>query len=266
IAQFGWRETLVFMGIAAFIFGLPLSLLMRHKPQPYGYLPDGDTYEPANLEKIDPSKRIKEQPSNSLSTGFSTKEVLKSRAFWMLSAAFFFQQASTSAVFVHIVPYLESVQLSPTLAAGAVTGMTLGSLIGRVGFGFLGDFTNKRYLIAIALTLQTIGVFIFSFVSAEQSWLLILFLLIYSPGYGGTIPVRPALQADYFGTKNFGTIMGLMAAVSMVGGLASPIIAGWLFDVTGSYRFAWRLFTLITLPSIPLIALAKPPKPKVQSS
>ena len=124
---------------------------------------------------------------------------------------------------------------------------------------------NRRYLIAIALALQIIGLFIFSFVGLEKLWLIVPFLLFYAPGYGGAIPLRPALQADYFGTRSFGTIMGLTATLQMLGGLASPVVAGWVFDVTGSYRLVWRLFALITIPGISLILLAKPPRAKQES-
>jgi cyanate permease len=58
----------------------------------------------------------------------------------------------------------------------------------------------------------------------------------------------------------------LMASISMVGGLFSPVLAGWMFDVTGSYRQAWQLFSLITLPSVILILLAKPPQTSPESS
>ena len=68
------------------------------------------------------------------------------------------------------------------------------------------------------------------------------------------------MQADYFGIRNFGTIMGLMSSISMLGGLFSPVVAGWIFDVTGSYSVAWQLFGITTIPSILLILLAKPPK------
>jgi len=166
----------------------------------------------------------------------------------------------TSAVAVHIVAYLESIDVPTSMAALMVTGMTLCSLIGRLGFGFSGDFINKRYLIALAFGLQTIGLFLFSLITADRMWLLILFLLTFGPGFGAPIPLRPALQADYFGTKNFGTIMGLMIVISTIGGLVSPVVAGYIFDVTNSYHFAWQLFTVITLPSIPLILLARPPK------
>ena len=264
IGQFGWRETLTFAGVVLWVIGLPLSLVMRHKPSQYGYLPDGETKktmnDPTTTSNGRPLSQTIEVGSGASTANFTTKGALKTPAFWLLSFAFFFQQVGTSAVMVHIVPYLESVKVPTAIAATVVTGMTLASLIGRLGLGLLGDFTNKRYLIAAALGLQTVGLFIFSTISADKVWLLIIFLLTFGPGYGGPIPLRPALQADYFGTKSFGTIMGLTAVISMAGGLVSPVVAGWIFDVTGSYRLAWQIFTLITLPAIPLMVLARPPK------
>jgi OFA family oxalate/formate antiporter-like MFS transporter len=177
-----------------------------------------------------------------------------------LSLIFFFYQAGASALAVHIVPYLEIVNVAPTIAATAVTGLTIVSLVGRFVFGFLGDLRSKRHLIAIAMALQIVGLFVFSLIDVSKSWLIVVFLLIYAPGYGGPIPLRPALQADYFETRSFGTIMGLMSLITMIASLTSPVIAGWIFDVTGSYRIAWQIFALITIPAIPLILLAKPPK------
>jgi OFA family oxalate/formate antiporter-like MFS transporter len=249
--RFGWQHTLFLIGIGLWLTVLPLSLVMRHRPEPYGYLPDGAT-TPA-------------QPSDARVTGqrsingLPAKLVLRTSSFWFLASGAFFQQIGTSAVMVHIVPYLESVNVQTTIAALAVTGMTLCSLIGRIGFGMLGDFANKRFLIAASLGLQAVGLFVFSTISADRLWLLILFLLTFGPGYGGPIPLRPALMADYFGTKNFGTIMGLSGVVSMAGGLVSPVLAGWIFDSTGSYQLAWTIFAFITLPAIPLMLLARPP-------
>lgn len=266
INQYGWRETLTVLAVVLWIIGILLSLVMRHKPGQYGYLPDGKTIDPA-YQLTDESSvhlpgELLSQDSDASSIGFMAKAALKTRAFWLLAFVFFFQHLGTSAVMVHIVPYLESVKLPTTIAAMAVTGMTLCSVIGRLGFGFLGDFVDKRYLVAIAVVLQTIGLFIFSFIDADKAWLIIPFLLTYAPGYGGPIPLRPALQADYFGTRNFGTIMGLMSAISMTSGLFSPVLAGWLFDTMGSYSLAWQLFGVITIPAIILILLTKPPVAK----
>ena len=262
IGRFGWRETLVYSGVAVWAIALPLSLVMRHKPGDYGFLPDGDdpsiVSESAGGRSGGLPDKVNKDDATDIS--FTIKQALRSRTFWLLSLVFLFQQIAGSALMVHIVPYLESVNVPTSIAATVVTGMTLFSLIGRLSFGFLGDFRNKRQLIAASLILQTAGFFVFSFISMERSWLILVFLLTYGPGYGGPIPLRPALQADYFGIKNFGAIMGLMAAVGMVGGLVSPIVAGWVFDVTGGYSQVWMLFTLFLLPSIPLMLIAKPPK------
>ena len=249
IGQFGWRTTLIGVSIIAWVIGIPLSSLMRNKPERYGYLPDGET----TSETMEPD-------SNFLTTGFTVKAALRTRAFWLLSLAFFFQHLGTNAVMVHIVPYLESENVPTAVAATVVTGMTLLAVIGSLGFGFLGDITNKKHLIALAFILQTGGLFIFSFIDVDRTWLIILFLLIYAPGQGGPEAVRVALLGDYFGRKSFGAIMGLMAVISMLAGLISPIFAGWIFDIMGSYLLAWQLIALFTVPAIPLILLVKLPK------
>jgi sugar phosphate permease len=252
VGEIGWRNTLVVLGCAMWVIGLPLTMVFRDRPGNYGYLPDGDTA----VELKGPVAKSSSQNR----TGYTAREALKTRAFWLLSMSSLFQQMGTSAITVHIVAYLESVNVPTAIAAIAVTGMTFCSLIGRLGIGFLGDFMNKRYLIAASLALQTVGLLLFSLITSNSLWLLGAFLLTYGPGFGGPIPLRPALQADYFGTKSYGSIMGLLTLTSVAGGLLSPIIAGWIFDVTGSYRLAWQIFTAVTIPSIPLMLLALPPR------
>jgi MFS family permease len=260
VMQLGWRETLTLIALISWIIGIPLSLIMRHKPAPYGYLPDGETKSPSDRLTNSSLKAAVSNGNLPIADGLTAMEALKTRAFWLLSSVFFFQQIGTTAIIVHIVPYLESIRIPSSFAAMVVTGLTLCSLIGRVFFGFLGDFKDKRYLITITMVLQVVGIFILSAVDANKLWLLVLFLIIYGLGYGGPIPLRPALQADYFGTKGFGTILGLMSLVTMVAGLVSPVVAGRIFDSTGSYKTAWDIFALITLPAVPLILLATPPK------
>ncbi|MFC1964099.1 MFS transporter [Chloroflexota bacterium] len=43
IDKYQWHTAILILGITAWIITLPLSLLVRHKPEQYGYLPDGDT-------------------------------------------------------------------------------------------------------------------------------------------------------------------------------------------------------------------------------
>ena len=43
----GWKSAIFVLGLIIVLIGLPLSLLVRHKPEQYGYLPDGDRHMPS---------------------------------------------------------------------------------------------------------------------------------------------------------------------------------------------------------------------------
>jgi len=264
IFVFGWRTSLVIVGIAAWAVCLPLNYFVKDSPETVGYLPDGEVPSPLPEPKDTPggysTNAAGEAETKSTTGELSVKKALKTGSFWLIGLVSLFQQLGTSAVFVHIIPYLESVSFPTMQAAFTVTGMAICSVVGRLVFGFLGDLISKRYLLTIALALQTAGLFILSLIDVSRVWLLVVFMLVYSPGYGAPIVLRPALQADYFGIKNFGTIMGLISLVSLAGGLTSPIVAGWIFDTTGGYQLAWRMFALVSVPAIPFMLLARPPK------
>jgi MFS family permease len=265
VDAFGWRETLAAMAISIWVISLPLSSLMRHKPGQYGYVPDGASPEAANgstdLSQSSSSDDTRGGSPVASAVDFTLKEAVKTQTFWLLAAVSFFQFFAVSAVMVHTIPFLESIEVSSKMAATVVTGITVSSLIGRLGFGFMGDFANKRHLMVIGLTLQAIGIFVLSLVDSNRVWVVIPFLLTYAPGFGAMMPLRPALQADYFGAKSFGAIMGVTSLIGMIGGLASPVIAGWIYDVTGAYHIAWLMCALVSLPAVPCMLLAKAPAP-----
>jgi len=145
INNFGWRTSLVIIGAVIWIIGLPLCFVIRDRPSRYGYLPDGGTATVLPLHEETPDSPSETVPatrardSSATSLDLTVKAALKTRAFWLLSLAFLCQHMATSALLVHIVPYLESEGFSSEIAATGVTGLTLATRFGRVGFGFFGD-------------------------------------------------------------------------------------------------------------------------------
>ena len=41
IDVYGWRTTLIILGLGLWVLGIPLSFVIRDRPEQYGYLPDG---------------------------------------------------------------------------------------------------------------------------------------------------------------------------------------------------------------------------------
>jgi MFS family permease len=167
--------------------------------------------------------------------------------------------AALHAVTVHIMPYLISLQFSRDTASLVAGLLVIASVVGRFGLGWLGNWMDKRLLIAFGLLLQALGLLVLSW--THSLWLAVIFIITFGPGYGGVITIRLTIQADYFGRKAFGAITGMTMAIIVIGTMTSPLLAGRIYDLLGSYRPAWLIMALAIFASIPLALWTRPPRP-----
>jgi MFS family permease len=152
--------------------------------------------------------------------------------------------------------------VSKGAAASAITIFAVVTLVGRLGFGYLGDRYDKRILLAIGVGIVAVGTPLLAFADSFVAVLIVLAFI--APGFGGVIPVRPALLADYFGTKYFGTINGMSMLVVTLGSFFGPWAVGLLVDRTGDYTAGWLLCGAIAALAVPLMLAASPPRGLVE--
>jgi len=241
IDGYGWRSTVIVLGVGMWVLGIPLSVVIRNRPEQYGYLPDGEvSREPvAELEKEAKGVEI------------GLREALRTRAFLYLNIAEAIRMLTITAVIIHVMPYLSSVGI-PRATAGIVAGaIPLFSIIGRFGFGWLGDLFDKRYI--MAWTFGIIGGGMLAFCYVQVIWVALLFLLLFSPGYGGGLVLRGAILREYFGRDSFGKIIGITIGSASVGGIIGPTVAGWVFDTLGNYHTVWLVLSGLSALTIWLI-------------
>jgi len=62
------------------------------------------------------------------------------------------------------------------------TAIPLFSIVGRFGSGGSEISFDKRYMMAVALCLMSMGMLSFCYV--QQGWVILIFLLLFSPGVG----------------------------------------------------------------------------------
>ena len=101
-----------------------------------------------------------------------------------------------------------------------------------------------------------LGLFVLAF--STELWHVGLALILYAPAYGGLATMMFAMRSEYFGRRSLATIQGFMGSVLVLGTVSGPIYAGWIFDVTNSYRIAFLTFAVATAIAIVLILAAKP--------
>ena len=265
ISQYGWRTTIAALGLGVWSICIPLAFMIRQRPEQYGYLPDGDPPQSAATIAPSPASDGPASPVTAIEpaaedSGLSVRQALKTSTFWLFSIFPMVTGFSQSSIQVHLIPYLTDIGISREIAGFTMAGVTFSSLIGRVGFAWLADRFDKRHLIAVAAALQTIGVLIFA--SMDNKWLLIPFLFTYGPGYAAPFPLRPALQADYFGLKAFASIRGLQSFGWTIPSLIGPLLAGWVFDIRGSYQLAFLIYGALCAIGVPAALALKPPPAK----
>ena len=249
VEEFGWRIALRVLVVGMVLIGIAFGSMIRTRPRNHEQPMDGREYHDADGIAV---------PRNVM-WGIPPKRVVRTRAFIFSGLAMIALSFSTTAVLVHQVPYMEThLHLSKSLAGSTVAIYTLFSIVGRLGLGMLGDRVSKRVLIAICATL--IGSGTVAMALATEFWQVVLAILLISPGFGGTIPVRPAMMADYFGTKHFGTVNGIAALMNTTGGALGPWAVGYIVDVTGEYTTGWFLAAAVGLLAAPLVLMATPPR------
>jgi len=127
----------------------------------------------------------------------------------------------------------------PATAAGSL-GLAVGASVGgRVAFGFLADHYSKRRIMTWALLLYAVGtLFLFEIRSTGA---LPAFVITFGLALGGTAVLSPLLVGEYFGLLAFAKILALTMIASAMGAAIGPVLTGRIFDVAGSYHWAFTL-------------------------
>ncbi len=252
VESWGWRMAVNLLAVGALIIVLPLSLLFRHKPEQYGYLPDGE-----KLKEDDEQANQALISSNVPEMNTSIRQVLRTRSFWQLSLAFMCLTIMLSAVVTHVMPYLSSIGISRAQASLVATGVPVVSAGGRLFFGWMGDKIERRKLLAVVLAMMLLGLSCFELAATQGSWLLIPYIALFGLGFGGGVGLRPGMVRELFGISKFGTVFGMMMGTGALGTVAGPLLAGWAFDSWGSYQHVWFMFTAFAIIAV-VLALILP--------
>ena len=249
IINHGWRMALKFVAGSTLIICLPLAYFFMKDgpPEMYGMLPDGDT-----IISDDPTSENYVEEYN-----FTPKEALQNRSFWMMLIAFMLSGGITAMVTMHQIPYLQDIGIDTMAAAGVLGLMATMSLPGRVLFAWLSDRIGERKTLIISYGMKALGLIVF--VLAKNLTHILIFVAIYGAGYGGSIPVSTSLRASYFGRKAYATITGYTTFFGAISNFAYPIFAGWSYDVSGSYTFAFSLITGVQILAMVFMFFATKP-------
>ncbi len=248
ITGYGWRQAARVIAFVLLAAGIPLSGMLRR--------PVGDQ---ASLESQPAVSTTTGEPDAESADGpeFTVRQALRTRAFWIIPLAHATNGFTTSAVYVHGIPHMTDVGLS--LQTASYVMATYGALeVTMRAFGsFIGDHVDKRWAIAVYCAIQALGAVVLAMARSLPAFF--LFTVLFAIGHGGRGPLIVAIRGEYFGRRQFGTIMGIGSLITSTSGIITPILLGVLYDAQQSYMVGFVSMAVLTFLGGFLVLLAKRP-------
>ena len=258
IEHFGWRPVSIVSGVLIWLLGIPLAMTMRHRPERYGETPDGvpNTAVPGATSSHHSVHAVALDGSED----FTVREAIRTQGFWFISLGHASALLVVSAVMVHISLHrTENLGYTLTQASGFVAVMTAMQMAGQISGGFLGDRFDKRIIASVCLVGHAIGLVLLAFATGLP--MVLAFAVLHGWAWGARGPLMQAIRADYFGTSNFGTIMGFSSLIVTLGNTTGPIVAGVLADRTGNYEAGFTVLAIGALLGSGFFLFARKPQP-----
>jgi MFS family permease len=226
IALSSWRTASLILGTATLGLLLPLVLWGIREP---------DATIPAPAATV-----ASTAPRARRDTDATLRDALGSPAFWFLFAAYFCTPLAVFPVSTHAVAFAVDQGYAPMLAATAYGSMGLMSTVGRAGFGFLADRLGGPLAATLSYGCTAGGVAALLALEAVPGvgWLAV-FALLFGLGFGARGPIITAIASEWFGGRRFGVIYGVLNLGNGLAGAIGPWFAGFVHDVSGSYRAAF---------------------------
>ncbi|MBU1342213.1 MAG: MFS transporter [Proteobacteria bacterium] len=240
---YGWRTSFAVLSVIIMISIICLAQFLVRNPI-------------QKAQFIDNTKHLASVNSNTSEQGLTFKEAVRTRQLWTVCAIYFIILICVYTILIHIVQHAIDLGIPVSTAAGILAIVGGVSISGRFLMGGAGDrIGEKSALVICLLTLLTALVWL---QAVKPLWMFYVFATIYGFAHGGFFSLVSPLIARLFGTKSHGILFGMVIFCSTVGGAIGPFVAGYIFDITHSYKMVFLILAVLCIIALALTASLTP--------
>lgn len=243
IATYGWRQAYLNIGAGVLVILFCVAQILKRDP--------GTSTSPATSGV----------PSRHNSAGLQDQSIgaraaIHTIQLWLICGVNVLIVSCLLIILVHIVPHAIDLGLSTPKAAGVLSTIGAVSMIGRFTTGIAIDRIGSKPIMVVCFIILLAALLWLQV--ADSLWMLYLFASVYGLAHGGFYTVISPMIAEVFGIASHGAIFGIVVFSGTAGGAIGPLVAGQLFDITGSYAITFKGITLISFIALALILFLKP--------
>src|SRR5215471_8655552 len=230
ISTIGWRHA--YLAQAALMGALvwPLAALFQRNEEPAPVAPPSQPSTIAGTTAADrPARR-----------GWTLAEAIATPHFWLLFTVYLCTGLGSFFVSLHQLAFAVDVGFDKLYAASVLGLGALLSVAGVIVTGTLSDYIGRELSAVLAYVVSIVGVICALFITGpDHAWLLWIHACFFGLTWGARGPSVTAKTADLFPGPNLGAILGVITVGTGIGSAVGAWGAGWIFDISGSYRLAF---------------------------
>ncbi len=250
INSFGWRSAYLLVALIVFCVAIPSIIVLGKKPPPISSVAHGNTNKSKNINNSGVQLTYTKE--------LSVLEAIRTYPVWVIMTVGLVTAVGFYFIIVHIVPYATDAGIAATSAALIISFMSAGNITGKLLVWQIARKTGNRNTLLLLLALQAIVLLLL--MHTENLWMLLALGAVYGFGFGATMPIRMSMIPEYYGTKSLGILVGVVSIAWAIGGISGPILAGYIFDMSGSYDIAFLSGALLMVSSMIVTSFLKSPK------
>lgn len=249
ISIYDWRTSYIIIGIVSFVVTIPAAQFLKNAPEITGQ-------SSQDYDELLENRLVSEE-------GLSLKQAFQTRQFWLICALYFFFLYCLLTIMVHSVIHATGLGITAARAANILAVIGGLCMVGMNVIGSTADKIGNRLSFIFSFVIMALA--LFWLLAAKEFWMLYLFAGIFGFAYGGMQVLLSPMVADIFGLRSHGVILATAAFIGAIGAAIGPIIAGHIFDTSGSYNLAFIICALMASTGFILAALLRPAKGDVKS-
>src|SRR5438128_892309 len=254
ISAVGWRHAYLaqaaFMGVLVW----PLAALFRRDEPPAPRISQSASPPGEGVGAARPMRR-----------DWTLAEAIATPHFWLLFTVYLCTGLGSFFVSLHQLAFAVDAGFDKLYAASVLGFGAFLAVGGTIVTGTVSDYIGRELSAILAYAVSIVGVICALFITGPQhAWLLWLHACFFGLTWGARCPTITAKTADLFPGPNLGTILGVITVGTSIGSAVGAWGAGWIFDVSGSYRLAFLASIASYLVGcIAFWALRRPPTRQV---
>ena len=211
VEAYGWRPTMLGIGLFCLVTIPPLALVLRPRP---------------------PASALRAVPAAG-----ETRGLAPGRLQGLLLVAGVACCVAMSMPQVHIVAYCGDLGYGAARGAEMLALMLGFGIVSRVASGFVADRIGGLATLLLGSVLQGVALLLYLVVDGLTS--LYVVSALFGLFQGGIVPSYAVIVRENFPASEAGTRIALTLTATLVGMALGGWVSGVLFDLTGSYRAAF---------------------------